>query len=267
VVFNNRSIKKEEDVCEHCIETNASGGDLPVEVICKGDPDACESLKIDFAGMLKRLCDYEVCLKKVVLIAKKSYDQVVLQLHAFDLASVDAFGVFLLDREKPFEMVSALSDVLSSYLYSSGILPGCPRWVIEGVSLYYALKVYAEADAGSAALVEKHYLNEAEKAGVNIGELLLWTYKEHPALKALSNVLQEKAYRVLQAFYTADTEKNDASAASFKAASYLLVKRALEPVSSGVKAGEVLKLLASFGEKCLEKVLELGEPGEEGVKA
>ncbi|MCC6065779.1 MAG: hypothetical protein LM576_07330 [Thermofilum sp.] len=227
-----------------------------VEAICKGDRDACESLKMLFFEMLQKLCDHGICLKKVVLIARKSNELVKLQLQAFDIASIDAFGVFLLDREKPFELVSSLSAVLSSYLYSSGVLPWCPRWVIEGVSLYYALRVYTEVDASSATLVEKYYLDEADRAGVNVSALSSWTYKEHPALKALSNVLPGKVYRALQALFTIESEKGDRLATSFKAVSYVLIKRALESMSSGVKAEETLKLLASFGEKCSEKILE-----------
>jgi hypothetical protein len=243
------------DACG-CKDTGVFKG-FPVEVVCTVNQDTCESLKKRFSEMLQRLCDYGLCLKKVILFVKKPSDRTMLQLHAFDFAALDAFGVFLPDSEEPFELVSALSAILSSYLYSSGILPGCPRWVIEGFSLYYALKAYAGVDAGSALTVEKCFLEEAKKSGVNIAALGSWGYKEHPVLKALSNVLQEKAYRVLQAFYTTDSERDDSLVASFRAASYMLVRKALESLGPGIEAGEALKLLASFGEGCSAKVLEL----------
>ena len=230
---------------------------FPVEVVCTVDQDMCESLMRYFSEMLQRLCNYGLCLKKVILFVKKPSDQTMLQLHAFDFATIDAFGVFLPDREEPFELVSALSAILSSYLYSSGILQGCPRWVIEGFSLYYALKAYAEVDAGSALTVEKRFMEEAKKSGMDVDALGSWRYKEHPVLKALSNVLQEKAYRVLQAFYTTDSERDDSSVVSFRAVSYMLVRKVLESLGSSVGAGEALKLLASFGDGCSAKVLEL----------
>jgi hypothetical protein len=230
-----------------------------VEVVCTVNQDTCESLKRDFSEMLQRLCNRGLCLKKVILFVKKPSDQTMLQLHAFDFATIDAFGVFLVDREKPFELVSALSAILSSYLYSSGILQGCPRWVIEGFSLYYALKAYAEVDAESALTVEKRFMEESKKSGVDVDALGSWRYKEHPVLKALSksNILQEKAYRVLQVFYTTDSERDDGSVASFRAVAYMVVRKALESLGSSVGAGEALKLLASFGDGCSAKVLEL----------
>jgi hypothetical protein len=169
------------------------------------------------------------------------------------------------DREKPFELVSALSAILSSYLYSSGVLPGCPRWVIEGFSLYYALKAYAEVDAESAHAVEKRFMEESKKSGADVDALGSWRYKEHPVLKALSNILQEKAYRVLQAFYTTDSERDDSSVASFRAVSYVLLRKAFESLGSSVGAGEALKLLASFGDECSAKVLELSRSGVYGA--
>lgn len=234
-----------------------------VEVVCTVNQDMCESLKRDFSEMIQRLCNYGLCLKKVILFVKKPSDRTTIQLHVFDFATIDAFGVFLVDREKPFELVSALSAILSSYLYSSGILQGCPRWVIEGFSLYYALKAYAEVDAESALTFEKRFMEESKKSGVDVDALGSWRYKEHPVLKALSksNILQEKAYRVLQVFYTTDSERDDGSVASFRAVSYMVVRKALESLGSSVGAGEALKLLASFGDGCSAKVLELSGSG------
>uniref|UniRef100_A0A7J3Z5Q0 Uncharacterized protein n=1 Tax=Ignisphaera aggregans TaxID=334771 RepID=A0A7J3Z5Q0_9CREN len=219
--------------------------------------DLCKFIERNVNEIAKMFPDLGLKLKNVTIVVRKCGEDVVLQFSS-DLAQIDGIGVFRVDSDEGFWFVNMLSEVVASYIFTHDLLPSCPRWVIEGLSLYIALEMYRFLDPAKTLSIERLYASEASRCDISVDLLKSWSLKDHPSLQIVGKLLSEKVAKLMQVFYTEESEKGKCvdTALSLRSKAFELVKKALSSLGTpGV--GDVIKLLSQFGNACEEKVLSL----------
>ncbi len=163
-----------------------------VEVVCSDEEGKCVSIKEDIVKMFQMLREMGLDLGKVLVIVRRCGEQAMIHLDGASISRVNALSVFPTGVDTPFGFVEMLSRAISSYIYSQDVLPNCPRWVVEGFSLYAALKAYSRFDPDGASKVEKYYVETGGRGISRIEDLRSWVYKDPPAIQLIAKMLGEK---------------------------------------------------------------------------
>lgn len=231
-----------------------------IEVMCMDEERICASAKEDIEKLFQILHKMNLDLGKVLVIVRRCGEQSMIHLGGASISGINALTVFPTGVDRSFGFVEMLSRAISSYIYSQDILPSCPRWVVEGFSLYAALKVYSRFDPGGASKVEKYYVEAGERGMARIEDLRSWVYRDHPAIQLIGKMLGEKVSRLLKAFYSDGLDRKECSdtVASMRGRTYILVKKFLESKESHIDLQDALESIAASGSECEKKIYGLG---------
>ena len=237
----------------------SSTSSFSVEVVCMDEESRCGLIKGDIEKPFQTLQKMGLDLGKILVIVRRCGEQAMIHIGGASISGVNALSVFPTGVDTSFAFVEMLSRAISSYIYSQDILPNCPRWVIEGFSLYAALKTYSRFDPDGASKVEKYYAETGGRGISRIEDLRSWMYKDHPAIQLIKKMLGEKASKVLKAFYSDGLDRKDCSdnVASMRGSAYILVKRFLESKEGHIDLRRALESIATTESKCEEKIYDI----------
>ena len=235
-----------------------------IEVMCMDEERICTSTKEDIEKLFQLLYEMNLDLGKVLVIVRRCGEQSMIHIGGASISGINAIGVFPTGVDRSFGFVEMLSRAISSYIYSQDILSSCPRWVVEGFSLYAALKIYSRFDPDGASKVEKYYVEAGERAIAGIEDLRSWVYRDHPAIQLIGKMLGEKVSRLLKSFYSDGLDRKECSdaAAPMRGRAYILVKRFLESREGHIDLRGVLESIAASGGECEKKIYGLGVKGD-----
>ncbi|MEM1610865.1 MAG: hypothetical protein QXQ57_04375 [Sulfolobales archaeon] len=235
-----------------------------VEVVCMDEERVCTSVREDAEKLFQMLRGIGLDLGRVLVIVRRCGEQSMIHLGGTSISGINAISIFPTGVDRSFGFVEMLSRAISSYIYSQDILPSCPRWVVEGFSLYAALKVYSRFDPDGASEVEKHYVEAGERGMAGIEDLRSWVYRDHPAIQLIGKMLGEKVSKLLKAFYSDGLDRKECSdaAAPMRGRAYILVKKFLETREGHIDLRGFLASIAASGGECEKKIYGLGGGGD-----
>lgn len=243
----------------------SSTNSFSVELVCMDEESRCGLIRGDIEKLFQILNKMGLDLGKVLVIVRGCGEQAMIHIGGASISGANALSVFPTGVDTSFAFVEMLGRAISSYIYSQDILPNCPRWVVEGFSLYAALMAYSRFDPDGASRVEKYYVETGGRGISGIEDLRSWVYKDHPAIQLIKKMLGEKASKLLRAFYSDGLDRKDCSdtVASMRGSAYILVKRFLESREDDIDLRKALESIATAGGKCEEKIYDMGVGSDE----